>query len=92
MSVGEVARVAPELWGDGRMWTTSGEAHPHEANLVALDATNAERAPRWVNGMRLPSKLSVVVDWHRAVDGGANSGEVTMAQIHHYREFREGSA
>ncbi len=80
-TVGDVATLVAELWGDGANWTVSREAHPHEATLLALDAGRAERELGWINRMGFVSAVTATVSWEKAVRSGGSALEVTRKQI-----------
>lgn len=79
--VGEMASAAAEMWGSGARWRTVGGDHPHEANLLALDASKAERELGWSNRLLFPTSLEWTIAWFRSVDGGADPRQTTLDQI-----------
>jgi len=80
--VGDVAAIAAEYWGGGAHWIDkSGGHHPHEANLLALDATKANTALGWHNRLPFPASLEWTIDWFRQVDAGESPRAATIAQI-----------
>jgi CDP-glucose 4,6-dehydratase len=81
VEVGRVATLAAKLWGGGAHWELDGGDHPHEANLLALDASKAERELGWHNRLGFPDALAWTIDWERRVDAGANVLAVTQEQI-----------
>ena len=60
--------------------------HPHEAQALALDSSRARTRLGWRPRWGLDAALDAVVDWHVAVDGGADARAVTAAQIDAYAE------
>lgn len=86
VTVGDVATLTASLWGDTARWKVSGDEHPYEANLLALDPTKAERELAWKNRLNFPLSLSWVVDWHKAVAAGADPRSVSQTQIEKFRE------
>jgi len=81
VAVGEIAEIASHLWGDGASWQAAGDDHPHEANLLTLDATKAETELNWSNRLLFPTSLGWTIDWFRAVVSGEHPREVTLSQI-----------
>ncbi|MEJ1230380.1 MAG: CDP-glucose 4,6-dehydratase [Galbitalea sp.] len=81
VTVGEVADLAASLWGDGATWTTDEGDHPHEANLLALDAAKAERELSWHNRLRFNDSIEWTVAWQKAVLGGRDAADVTRDQL-----------
>ncbi|WP_204807625.1 CDP-glucose 4,6-dehydratase [Mycobacterium riyadhense] len=81
VEVGQVATLAAELWGGGAHWDLQAGDHPHEANLLALDAAKAQRELGWRNRLGFRDALSWTIDWERRVRGGADPLAVTRQQI-----------
>ncbi|MGO9101423.1 MAG: hypothetical protein ACLP9Y_19005 [Mycobacterium sp.] len=81
VEVGQVATLAAELWGGGAHWEVAGGDHPHEANLLGLDASKAQRELGWRNRLGFRDALAWTIDWARRVNGGADPLAVTQEQI-----------
>lgn len=81
VSVGSVADLAAALWGDGAGWRNDSDEHPHEANLLALDATKVSTELGWHNKLPFPASLEWTVEWQKALLAGTDAREQTMAQI-----------
>jgi CDP-glucose 4,6-dehydratase len=81
VEVGEVATLAAELWGGGAHWELDRGDHPHEASLLALDATKAQRELGWRNRLGFHDALVWTIDWERRVYAGADALTVTREQI-----------
>jgi CDP-glucose 4,6-dehydratase len=82
VSVKEVADRTVELWGGDASWTDDSTAdHPHEANLLALDATKARQQLGWKNHLLYPESLEWTVQWQRRVAAGESARTVTAEQI-----------
>jgi CDP-glucose 4,6-dehydratase len=81
IEVGRVATLAAELWGGGAHWELDGGDHPHEANVLALDASKAERELGWRNRLGFRDALAWTIDWERRVRAGANVLALTREQI-----------
>lgn len=79
--VSTIADLAAEQWGGGAGWNRNGGDHPHEAGLLALDASKAHRELGWHNRLPFPSSLEWTVGWHQRVAAGAPPREVTRDQI-----------
>lgn len=81
-----VDKVADELvgdWGDGASWATANESagQPHEAGLLALDATKAQLDLGWQNRLSFRDAVAWTVEWHQRVRDGESAREVTTDQI-----------
>lgn len=81
VEVGQVAALAAELWGGGAHWERQPGEHPHEANLLALDATRAQTELGWRNRLGFRDAVAWTIDWERRVHGGADPFAVTTEQI-----------
>lgn len=81
VEVGQVATLAAELWGDGAHWDVETADQPHEANLLALDASKAQHELSWRNKVGFRDALAWTIDWERRVRAGANPLTLTREQI-----------
>jgi len=81
VEVGEVATLTAELWGGGARWDLQPGDHPHEANLLALDASKAKRELGWRNRLDFRDAVAWTIDWEQRVHGGADALAVTSEQI-----------
>ncbi|MFV8315935.1 CDP-glucose 4,6-dehydratase [Mycobacterium sp. 23] len=81
VEVGEVATLAAELWGGGSRWGRQLGDHPHEANLLALDAGKAQRELGWRNRLGFRAAVAWTIDWERRVHGGADPLKISQEQI-----------
>jgi CDP-glucose 4,6-dehydratase len=79
--VGTVATLAAERWGGNASWRRDGDEHPHEAGLLALDASKAERELGWRNRLPFPASLDWTVDWQLAVASGRTASDITLQQL-----------
>jgi CDP-glucose 4,6-dehydratase len=71
-------------WGSGAEWTHDGSLHPHEANLLKLDASKAKFHLNWHPVLPLESALDWIVTWYRAFQQESDLAELTLAQIQQY--------
>lgn len=81
VEVGAVASVAAELWGGGAHWDLDGGGNPHEANLLALDASKAQHDLGWRNRLVFRDAVAWTIEWERRVHDGADPLTVTREQI-----------
>lgn len=81
VEVGEVATLAAELWGGSAHWELDGGNHPHEANLLALDSSKAQRELGWRDRLGFRDAVVWTIDWYRRVHDGADPLSVTWEQI-----------
>jgi len=88
IEVGQVATLAAELWGGGAHWNRQPGDHPHEANLLALDAGKAERELGWRNRLGFRDAVAWTIDWERRVHAGADPLAVTQQQISAFEDLQ----
>ena len=81
VTVGALADLAARLWGDGATWTTDGAENPHEAALLALDATKARSVLGWADRLPFDRAVGWTVDWQRRVHTGEHPRDVTVDQL-----------
>ncbi|OBK19171.1 CDP-glucose 4,6-dehydratase [Mycobacterium asiaticum] len=81
VEVGQVATLAADLWGGGAHWEKQPGDHPHEANLLALDATKAQQELGWHNRLGFRDAVGWTIDWEQRVHDGAGPLDVTREQI-----------
>lgn len=87
--VSEVADIAVEAWnaavpGSNAAWVHKMDEHPHEATLLALDASKAEGSLGWRNRLDVKAAIDWTIAWEAEVAQGAPPLEVTHAQIHKF--------
>ena len=87
VEVGQVATLAAKLWGGGAQWELDEGDQPHEAHLLALDASRAERELGWRNRLGFREALAWAVDWERRVHAGTDPLSVTRQQIAVFEEL-----
>lgn len=88
--VGAVATKVAALWGPPAEVSFDDAAHPHEAELLSLDARKAELSLGWHNQLAFDETVAWTVDWARQVAGGVDPRMVTWAQIDSFRELAAG--
>ncbi len=91
VSVREIADAAVALWGADASWEdVSQSANPHEAGLLALDASKARVELNWRDQISYPDSLIWTLDWSRRVlAAGEDPYLVTVEQV---RRFLDGEA
>ena len=80
-TVAEVADLSASLWGGNAHWTDVSGDHPHEAGLLALDASRARSELNWQDRLDFDTAVAWTVDWYRAASEGAEPLALTTAQI-----------
>lgn len=85
ITVGEVSRLVADMWGAPQTWTTETASQPHEAELLALDASRAERELGWSNRLSFRETVQWTVEWERLQRlGNRDSRELTEDQIRRF--------
>ena len=72
---------------DSPGWVLAEGAHPHEAKLLALDASKARMELGWKPRLSLDEGLSWTCEWYRAVARGQDPLVLTQAQIQRYENL-----
>jgi CDP-glucose 4,6-dehydratase len=85
-TVAELVEIVCGLWGAKARWHTTDVAQPHEARLLALDASKSRAALGWRPSLRLPDALEWTVQWYKAFDAGEDMRERSLGQIRRYEE------
>jgi CDP-glucose 4,6-dehydratase len=82
-----VADRVTALWGDGATWSTVGQTGPHEAGLLAVDATKARAVLGWRPRLTLAQAIAWTVDWYKAHRAGRLAAELIRDDIQAYEEI-----
>lgn len=81
VDVATIADLVQHLTASPIGWTLDGGNNPHEAGLLALDASRAESELGWRNKLSFEDSVSWTVAWDRNSRGGTDPRDVTLAQI-----------
>ena len=89
VTVGEVADLAAATWNRlaataSGAWSAAEGEHPHEAEILALDATKAERELGWRNQLPVSEAIDWTVDWALRVHAGEDPRVVCLQQIQEF--------
>jgi CDP-glucose 4,6-dehydratase len=86
-TVGEVARQFAACWGKGCLVETAREQGPHEANVLRLDSSKANRELAWQPLLTMPERIAWTVAWYRTWQRRPESvWRITARQIDAYEE------
>ena len=83
-TVGEVADLAAQMWGSPASWSVPAQTHPHEAELLALDATTARQKLNWSDRLDFSQAIEWTVEWTKYVNSGVGPRLATASQIEQY--------
>ncbi len=81
VNVADVADLVASLFDTATTWEQDGGDHPHEAGLLALNATKAETLLGWHNRLSFTESIGWTVEWEKRIRHGEDPLAVTMAQI-----------
>jgi CDP-glucose 4,6-dehydratase len=81
VEVGAVAELVARLWQTESGVVIDPAPELHEAGLLALDATKAERELGWHDQLSFTEAVGWTVDWAKRVDAGADPRVVCADQI-----------
>jgi len=72
MTVEEIVKKSIEIWGSGSYFVDSSE-QPHEANLLKLDVSKAERKLGWHSKIDAEKAILSTIDWYLKFETQHNS-------------------
>jgi CDP-glucose 4,6-dehydratase len=84
-SVEEVCDGLVKRWGQGSRWERDRSAHPHEANLLKLDASKARCYLRWRPLLSMEETLDWTVEWYKGHKAGKDGRDLTLLDIERYQ-------
>lgn len=73
MPVGELVKEAIGMWGTGRMETPPQVNAPHEAGLLQLDITKAEKELGWKPSFSVRQAIAMTVNWYKNFNNNKSS-------------------
>ncbi|CAB3768070.1 CDP-glucose 4,6-dehydratase [Paraburkholderia solisilvae] len=92
-SVDQIATALARAYGGNAGFIVDEDVDaPHEAGLLLLDASHAQRDLGWRTGLKLDDALQWIAQWHRARRDGAHARELTLEQIARYEAIIGASA
>ena len=80
-TVQETAELAAQVWGSGQAWVVDEGEHPHEAELLTLDASRARSELGWRDRLDYQAAIEWTVGWEKRVHEGEGAREVSLEQI-----------
>jgi CDP-glucose 4,6-dehydratase len=83
MTVANVIEAVAKKWGDGR-WEPAAGTHPHEAQFLGIDASNARTRLGWVPRLDVGQAIDWTVEWYRAWRDGADLRRHSEMQLERY--------
>lgn len=83
-TVGQLVSALVDRWGSGRWVDRSSAGQPHEAGLLRLDISKAERVLGWRPRWDFERAVTATVDWYRAHSAGRDMRAISEQQIAEY--------
>jgi CDP-glucose 4,6-dehydratase len=74
-----------QVWGEGASWALDGQPQPHEATYLKLDCSKARARLGWQPRWDLGLTIEKIVEWHKALEQGADMRQTTLSQINTYQ-------
>jgi CDP-glucose 4,6-dehydratase len=71
-------------WGKVASWQQDGGTHPHEANYLKLDISNAKVRLGWQPRWTLATALELITTWHQAYLTNDDMKKLCLTQIQQY--------
>ena len=87
--VGWIADRMVGKWGDNARWEHIGDGGPHEAGLLAVDASKAAYRLGWRPRLSLGEALDWTIDWARRYQAGEPATDIVVDQIDQYEQKRK---
>jgi len=81
VTVGEVANLVAQEFSEKNGWKLQEEKSPHEAGLLALNASKAKELIGWKDKLKYNEVISWTTDWYKKVEAGSNPKEVSVNQL-----------
>ena len=89
VSVGTVADIAANAWGSNASWSHDDGNHPHEAGLLALDASRAKGELDWQNHLKFQDAIEWTVNWQKRFESGESALSITRDQIETFSRWKD---
>lgn len=86
-TVRELVDLIMRAWGGGRATVAAqNTGAAHEEKMLQLNCDKARRVLRWSPRWGIEETVAKTVRWYQAVSKGDSAREITLRQIHEYRE------
>ncbi len=85
--VAQVVEALARKWGRDRAWEQDSGRHPHEAQLLGLDAGKAHTRLGWAPHLDMAQTIDWTAEWYLAWHDGADMRQVSELQLDRYRNL-----
>jgi CDP-glucose 4,6-dehydratase len=90
--VSRVVDLLASHWGRSSGYVRQPGEHPHEAAMLTLDSTKANRELGWAPRLSLEQATGWSAEWYRAVEAGVDAAVLSRMQIRQYFQLRSEAA
>lgn len=88
LTVEEMTQMATEIWGSGTFVFPKLTNQPHEAGLLSLDITKAEKVLGWRPHLNARKALEMTLDWYKIFyNNPSDIGGLTVTQIKQFERI-----
>lgn len=88
LTVKEMAKLAVDIWGEGKISFPDLTDQPHEAGLLSLDITKAEHVLSWKPKLNAQTALIFTLEWYKSYyNNDSNMINITHNQIDTYMDM-----
>lgn len=88
VTVGEIATLFCNSWGDGLKWTTKCDFGPHEANFLKLDCSKIKNKLLWTPTWYIDTAIEKTVEFSKVYH---ENGDITACVEKQIKEFIGGN-
>jgi CDP-glucose 4,6-dehydratase len=83
-SVQDILDYAKNIYSDTFDWILDPGENPHEAGLLTLDSSKAEKNLQWNNKLDFEHTLAWTFDWYNSFTAGESPRELSEKQVHNF--------
>lgn len=84
VAVKDLVEMAVNTWGSGEVEYTGSNHQPHEAGLLKLDISKANRFLNWFPLYDAKKSVQVTIEWYRREMNGESAADLIRKDINHY--------
>jgi CDP-glucose 4,6-dehydratase len=87
VTVAKVAELVASQLSVDPSWNQSESSEPHEAGLLSLDASLAQKSLGWHDKLKFTEAVKWTTDWYQRFERGESAQEITMDQIKEFKNI-----